>query len=120
MITEKQLKQMIDNCCEAREQAVLKMNTERVGVCEGDEGYRYSVVWLEKIYVLLTIMEGNRTEEDKEYYPFWWIGQFKMPNGEGWLDFLRDNKDDDGVADGLELDSETNYLNNMTENDKEE
>jgi len=80
MITKKQLKQMIDNCWEAREQAWHDDKQE-------------CAVWFEKIFTLLQLIENKRTEEDKEYYPFWWIGQFKMPNGEGWLDFLRDKEE---------------------------
>ena len=80
MITKKQLEQMIDNCWEAREQA------------KHDDEYEH-VVWLEKVFVLLTVIKGKRTKEQKMFWPFWWIGQFKMPNGEGWLDFLKDKEE---------------------------
>ena len=48
--------------------------------------------WMEKIDVLLSIIIDERTREDSEDLPYWWIGQFEMENGEGWLDFIQKQK----------------------------
>jgi len=48
--------------------------------------------WFEKIDVLLSFIIDERTKEDSEDLPYWWIGEFQMENGEGWLDFIVKNK----------------------------
>ena len=87
MLTKRQIKQMRKNIWKARR---VQYGLVQDSKTTEQRMRRYEVcIWFEKIDVLLSvILEESETEDA----PFWWIGQFTMPSGKGWLDFIY-NKD---------------------------
>ena len=84
MITEKQLKQLRDNCWKAR---------ERWFDIEDEQKDKDIKKWstcdmFEKIYMLIEAMLENYSEES------YWITQYKISDDEQWMEFLfkKENK----------------------------
>ena len=91
MLKKKQLIKMRENNLKVRDnmlkQILSSYTSQKVG-----RDISEARTWMEKIDVLLSIIIDERTREDSEDLPYWWIGQLEMENGEGWLDFLQKQK----------------------------
>ena len=92
MLKKKQLIKMRENNLKVRDnmlkQILSSYTSQKVG-----RDISEARTWMEKIDVLLSIIIDERTEEDAEDCPYWWIAQFDMEDGgEGWLDFLQKQK----------------------------
>ena len=91
MLKKKQLIKMRENNLKVRDnmlkQILSSYTSQKVG-----RDISEARTWMEKIDVLLSIIIDERTREDSEDLPYWWIAQFEMENGEGWLDFIQKQK----------------------------
>ena len=91
MLKKKQLIKMRENNLKVRDnmlkQILSSYTSQKVG-----RDISEARTWMEKIDVLLSIIIDERTEEDVEDCSLWWITQFEMESGEGWLDFLQKQK----------------------------
>ena len=93
MIKKKQLIKMRENNLKVRDKMLKDIISGGVRLNRNINEARF---WMEKIDVLLSIIIDERTREDSEDLPYWWIGQFEMENGEGWLDFIQKQKNTEG------------------------
>ena len=89
MLKKKQLIKMRENNLKVRDKMLKDIITGGVRLNRNISEAR---IWMEKIDVLLSIIIDERTREDSEDFPYSWIGQFEMENGEGWLDFIQKQK----------------------------
>ncbi len=89
MLKKKQLIKMRENNLKVRDKMLKDIISGGVRLNRSISEARF---WMEKIDVLLSIIIDERTREDSEDLPYWWIGQFEMENGEGWLDFIQKQK----------------------------
>ena len=89
MLKKKQLIKMRENNLKVRDKMLKDIISGGVRLNRNINEARF---WMEKIDVLLSIIIDERTREDSEDLPYWWIGQFEMENGEGWLDFIQKQK----------------------------
>ena len=89
MLKKKQLIKMRENNLKVRDKMLKDILS---GGVKNNRDISEARTWMEKIDVLLSIIIDERTEEDAEDCPYWWIGQLEMENGEGWLDFIQKQK----------------------------
>jgi hypothetical protein len=89
MLKKKQLIKMRKNNLKVRDKMLKDILS---GGVKNNRDISEARTWMEKIDVLLSIIIDERTEEDAEDCPYWWIAQFDMEDGEGWLDFLQKQK----------------------------
>ena len=89
MLKKKQLIKMRENNLKVRDKMLKDILS---GGVKNNRDISEARTWMEKIDVLLSIIIDERTREDSEDLPYWWIAQFEMENGEGWLDFLQKQK----------------------------
>ena len=89
MLKKKQLIKMRENNLKVRDKMLKDIISGGVKL---NRDIAEARIWMEKIDVLLSIIIDERTREDSEDLPYWWIGQLEMENGEGWLDFIQKQK----------------------------
>ena len=89
MLKKKQLIKMRENNLKVRDKMLKDILS---GGVKNNRDISEARTWMEKIDVLLSIIIDERTREDSEDLPYWWIAQFEMENGEGWLDFIQKQK----------------------------
>ena len=94
MLKKKQLIKMRENNLKVRDKMLKDIMAD--DNIENSRNISETRTWFEKIDVLLSIIIDERTREDSEDLPYWWIGQFEMENGEGWLDFIQKQKNTEG------------------------
>ena len=91
MLKKKQLIKMRENNLKVRDNMLKQILSSDTSQKVGRD-ISEARTWMEKIDVLLSIIIDERTREDSEDLPYWWIGQLEMENGEGWLDFIQKQK----------------------------